>query len=73
MKVSHRLTRVTGSSSLHQHMVRIPFPVCRINLIKTKTTRKIQRRLEKTKTIIIPTYADGGPHYQFLMHLKIIN
>ena len=69
-QVTILLTRVTGSSPLHQHRVRIPFPVCRINLIKTKTTRKIQRRLEKTKTIIILSYADEGHCYQFSMQLK---
>ena len=28
MKVSQRLNRMTGSSSLYQHMERIIFPVC---------------------------------------------
>ena len=42
LKVSDGLTRETGSSSLHQHMGRIPFPVCR-------TTFEKRRRLEQNK------------------------
>ena len=35
LKVSHGLTRVTGNSSLYQHMGKIPFPVCH-TILKNK-------------------------------------
>ena len=73
MKVSHRLTRATGSSSLYQHIERIPFPVLKKQRRqgKTKTTNnKIIKWLNNK--IKVPAQANGGPHHHFL-HNLIIN
>ena len=52
MKGSHRLTRVTGSSSLHERMARIPFPVLLQNKDDLKNDNGNIRHLifRKTKT-----------------------
>ena len=64
LKVSHGLTRVTGSSSVYQHMGRIPFPVCHIIFKKRRRLDKKQRRLNS-----IIKYADGGLCCKFFIYL----
>ena len=71
MKVSHRLTRATGSSSLYQHMERILSPVVKKRLGKTKMTNK-QRLKCLNNRIKIHAHANGGPHYHFYNNNNLI-